>query len=239
MRTTPCFAQAGNPGGYPVGSIQCLINVDASTTNNDPTACRSTGWASASPTRRRSITSSAIPIATRRSSRPSFGANLSFTPFATWAGDVSVAVGAEYREGEDPRLRAARVPADRSRQRGDDNALVGRQLSADQRQLQREGSLSRDGRAARLRPRVQRRRPRHRLFDFRLCHDLEGRRDLAADRRHPLPRHALARYPGAQPQRAVSRPAQRTAIQSAPTPGFPDQVRAASAIPIPSRTSAR
>ena len=27
-----------------------------------------------------------------------FGANLAFTPFATWAGDVSVAVGAEYRK---------------------------------------------------------------------------------------------------------------------------------------------
>src|SRR5205085_6305541 len=27
-----------------------------------------------------------------------FGANLSLTPFRTWAGDVSVAVGAEYRK---------------------------------------------------------------------------------------------------------------------------------------------
>jgi iron complex outermembrane recepter protein len=29
-----------------------------------------------------------------------FGANLSFTPFATWAGDVGIAIGAEYRKEE-------------------------------------------------------------------------------------------------------------------------------------------
>jgi iron complex outermembrane receptor protein len=34
--TNAAFAPAGNAGGYAVGSIQCLINVDAITTNNDP-----------------------------------------------------------------------------------------------------------------------------------------------------------------------------------------------------------
>ncbi|HEX8449696.1 MAG TPA: TonB-dependent receptor plug domain-containing protein, partial [Allosphingosinicella sp.] len=33
------FAPAGNPGGFAVGSIQCAINVDANTANDDP-ACR-------------------------------------------------------------------------------------------------------------------------------------------------------------------------------------------------------
>ena len=36
--TAAVFAPAGNARGYATGSIQCLINVDASTTNDDP-AC--------------------------------------------------------------------------------------------------------------------------------------------------------------------------------------------------------
>ena len=34
--TNAAYAPAGNTGGYAVGSIQCLINVDANTTNDDP-----------------------------------------------------------------------------------------------------------------------------------------------------------------------------------------------------------
>ena len=94
------FAPAGNPGGLPVGSIQCAINVDGNATNDDP-ACRplnlfGLGVASAEaidyilgdPFRDQTLEQTVV------------GANLSLTPFATWAGDVSVAVGAEYRKEE-------------------------------------------------------------------------------------------------------------------------------------------
>ena len=60
------------------------------------------------------------------------GANLSFTPFATWAGDVSMAIGAEYRE---ERIRGF-VPAEFQpivTPDGNDEPLVGRQLSAEHR----------------------------------------------------------------------------------------------------------
>lgn len=96
--TAAAFAPAGNAGGYPVGSIQCLINVDANPANNDP-ACvplNRLGLGVADP--------AAIDYALGDPYRKQVleqrvaGANLSLTPFATWAGDVSVAVGAEYRE---------------------------------------------------------------------------------------------------------------------------------------------
>ena len=96
--TAAAFAPAGNAGGYPVGSIQCLINVDANPSNNDP-ACvplNRLGIGVADP--------AAIDYALGDPYRKQVleqrvaGANLSLTPFATWAGDVSVAVGAEYRE---------------------------------------------------------------------------------------------------------------------------------------------
>ncbi|HYI39554.1 MAG TPA: TonB-dependent receptor [Allosphingosinicella sp.] len=96
--TSVAFAPAGNAGGYAPGSIQCLVNLDASTTNNDP-ACvplNRLGIGVANP--------AAIDYALGDPYRDQVleqrvaGANLSLTPFATWAGDVSVAVGAEYRE---------------------------------------------------------------------------------------------------------------------------------------------
>lgn len=96
--TNVAFAQAGNPGGYAVGSIQCTINLDASTTNND---------ASCVPLNRLGIgvaSAAAIdyvlgdPYRDEVVEQTVVGANLSLTPFATWAGDVSIAVGAEYRK---------------------------------------------------------------------------------------------------------------------------------------------
>jgi len=96
--TNAAFAPAGNAGGYAVGSIQCLINVDANPNNNDP-ACvplNRLGLGVANP--------AGIDYALGDPYRDQVleqrvaGANLSLTPFATWAGDVSVAVGAEYRE---------------------------------------------------------------------------------------------------------------------------------------------
>lgn len=94
------FAPAGNPGGLPVGSIQCAINVDASTANDDA-ACRplnlfgigvadpaAVGYMLGNPYRDQVLEQTVV------------GANFSFTPFATWAGDVSVALGGEYRKEE-------------------------------------------------------------------------------------------------------------------------------------------
>jgi len=94
------FAPAGNPGGLPVGSIQCLINVDASTTNDDP-ACRPLnlfGLGVADPAAIDYILGD--PYRDQVLEQTVVGANLSLTPFATWAGDVSIAVGAEYRKEE-------------------------------------------------------------------------------------------------------------------------------------------
>ncbi len=96
--TNAAFAPAGNARGYAVGSIQCLINVDANATNDDP-ACvplnrlgigvanpAAIDYALGDPYRKQTLEQSVA------------GLNLSVTPFATWAGDVSVAVGGEYRE---------------------------------------------------------------------------------------------------------------------------------------------
>ena len=62
------------------------------------------------------------------------GANLSLTPFATWAGDVSIAIGGEYRK-EEVGLRPGRIPAVAAHRRERQchrrsQPLVGRQLSA-------------------------------------------------------------------------------------------------------------
>ena len=94
------FAQAGNPGGFAPGSIQCAINVDASTTNDDA-ACRPLnllGFGVADPAAIDYILGD--PYRDQVLEQTVVGANFSFTPFATWAGDVSVAVGAEYRKEE-------------------------------------------------------------------------------------------------------------------------------------------
>ncbi|GGE15179.1 TonB-dependent receptor [Polymorphobacter glacialis] len=96
--TAAVFAPAGNAAGYAPGSIQCLINVDAITTNNDP-ACvplNRLGIGVANP----AVAGYALgnPYRDEVVEQYNAAANLSVTPFATWAGDVSIAVGAEYRE---------------------------------------------------------------------------------------------------------------------------------------------
>lgn len=96
--TNVAFAQAGNPGGFAVGSIQCTINLDTSTANDDRNCVplNRLGLGVANP--------AAIPYVLGDPYREqtleqiAAGVNLSTTPFATWAGDVSIAVGAEYRE---------------------------------------------------------------------------------------------------------------------------------------------
>ena len=92
------FAPAGNPAGLPAGSIQCAINVDANTANDDP-ACRPLnlfGLGVADPAAIDYVLGD--PYRDQVLEQTVVGANFSFTPFATWAGDVSVAIGAEYRK---------------------------------------------------------------------------------------------------------------------------------------------
>jgi outer membrane receptor protein involved in Fe transport len=96
--TAAAFAPAGNAGGYATGSIQCLINLNASTTDNDP-ACvplNRLGIGVVNPAVAGYVLGD--PYRDEVVEQYNAAANLSFTPFATWAGDVSVAVGAEYRE---------------------------------------------------------------------------------------------------------------------------------------------
>ena len=94
------FAPAGNLNNLPVGSIQCLINVNASAVDDD-LACRPLnllGSGVADPAAIDYILGD--PYRDQTLEQTVVGANLSLTPFATWAGDVSVAVGAEYRKEE-------------------------------------------------------------------------------------------------------------------------------------------
>ena len=96
--TNVAFAQAGNPRGFPVGSIQCTINLDAVTTNDDPgcVPLNRLGIGVATPAGIDYVLGD--PYRDQVVQQTVFGANLSFTPFATWAGDVSVAIGGEYRD---------------------------------------------------------------------------------------------------------------------------------------------
>lgn len=92
------FAPAGNPNNLPVGSIQCLINVDATPANDDPD-CRPLnllGIGVADPAAIDYVLGD--PFRDQRLEQTVAGANLSLTPFATWGGDVSVALGAEFRK---------------------------------------------------------------------------------------------------------------------------------------------
>ncbi|UIJ47291.1 TonB-dependent receptor [Sphingomonas cannabina] len=96
--TAAAFAPAGNARGYAVGSIQCLINVNASTTDDDP-ACV--------PLNRMGVgvaSQAAIdyvlgdPYRDQVMEQYVAGTNWAITPFATWAGDVSISFGGEYRK---------------------------------------------------------------------------------------------------------------------------------------------
>lgn len=116
--TNVAFAQAGNPRGYAVGSIQCTVNLDTSTANDDA-ACvplNRLGIGVANP--------AAISYVLGNPYRDEIveqwvaGANASITPFATWAGDVSVAYGFEYRK---EKIRGS-VPAQFQPQRSTDAA---------------------------------------------------------------------------------------------------------------------
>jgi outer membrane receptor protein involved in Fe transport len=95
--TDAVFAQAGNPGGYATGTIVCRINVDATTANDDRSCVplNRLGLGVANPASFSYFLGD--PYRDETLKQYAAGANISVTPFATWAGDVSVAVGAEYR----------------------------------------------------------------------------------------------------------------------------------------------
>jgi outer membrane receptor protein involved in Fe transport len=96
--TAAAFAPAGNARGYAAGSIQCLINVDASTTNDDPNcvALNRMGVGVASAAAIDYVLGD--PYRDQRLEQYVAGTNWSVTPFATWAGDVSVSFGGEVRK---------------------------------------------------------------------------------------------------------------------------------------------
>lgn len=91
------FAPVGNARGYAPGSIQCLINVDANTANDDPNCVplNRLGIGVANPAAVDYVLGD--PYRDQVMQQLVFGANLSLTPFATWAGDVSIAIGGEAR----------------------------------------------------------------------------------------------------------------------------------------------
>lgn len=96
--TAAAYAPAGNARGYATGSIQCLINVDASTTNDDP-ACvplNRMGIGVASADAIKYVLGD--PYRDQVMEQFVAGTNWSVTPFATWAGDVSVSFGGEVRK---------------------------------------------------------------------------------------------------------------------------------------------
>ena len=94
------FAQAGNPNGLPVGSIQCAINVDTNATNDD-LACRPLNLLGIGVASQEAIDYVlGDPYRDQELQQTVFGANFSFAPFTTGAGDVSMAIGAEYRKEE-------------------------------------------------------------------------------------------------------------------------------------------
>jgi outer membrane receptor protein involved in Fe transport len=76
----------------------CRVNADADPTNNDPSCVplNRLGIGVANPAAIPYVLGD--PYRDEKVTQKVVGANLSLTPFATWAGDVSVAVGGEYRE---------------------------------------------------------------------------------------------------------------------------------------------
>ena len=88
------FAPAGNALGVPAGTIVCRSSLTAPNNGCQPLNRLGIGVAS----------QAAIdyvlgdPYRNQKLEQTVAGVNLSLTPFATWAGDVSIAVGAEYRK---------------------------------------------------------------------------------------------------------------------------------------------
>ncbi len=88
------FAPAGNLLGVPAGTIVCRSSLTAPGNGCQPLNQLGTGVAS--PAAINYVLGD--PYREQKIEQTVTGVNLSVTPFATWAGDVSVAVGAEYRK---------------------------------------------------------------------------------------------------------------------------------------------
>ncbi|QAY76200.1 TonB-dependent siderophore receptor [Sphingosinicella sp. BN140058] len=98
QRTAQAVDAVFSVPGNTSSPIVCRINADANPNNNDPNCVplNRLGIGVANPAAIDYILGD--PYRDEVVEQIVTGANFSFTPFATWAGDVSVAVGGEYRE---------------------------------------------------------------------------------------------------------------------------------------------
>lgn len=96
LATDAVFAPAGNAAGIPAGTIVCRSTLTAPTNGCIP--LNRLGVGVANPAAVAYVLGD--PFREQRFKQTVGGVNLSVTPFATWAGDVSVAVGGEYRKEE-------------------------------------------------------------------------------------------------------------------------------------------
>ncbi len=90
------FAPAGNALGVAAGTIVCRSSLTAPTNGCVPLNILGTGVSD--PAAIDYVLGD--PFRDQKLKQTVAGINFSFTPFATWAGDVSVAVGGEYRKEE-------------------------------------------------------------------------------------------------------------------------------------------
>jgi iron complex outermembrane receptor protein len=100
-----------------------------------------------------------------------------------WAGPISLATGAEYRKEKMSGFVEARYQSSGWKY-GNFRATSGKYDVAEALCRSRGPAVQGGG--------LQRRLPRHRLQHLGHGQDLEGRRDLCADRRHQVPRLGLA-----------------------------------------------
>jgi outer membrane receptor protein involved in Fe transport len=98
QRTAQAVDAVFSVPGNTSSPIVCRINADANPNNNDPNCVplNRLGIGVANPAAIEYILGD--PYRDEVVEQIVTGVNFAFTPFATWAGDVSVAVGAEYRE---------------------------------------------------------------------------------------------------------------------------------------------
>ena len=96
LATDAVFAPAGNALGVPTGTIVCRSTLTAPTNGCIPLSRLGIGVAN--PAAIEWVLGD--PYRDQKFKQTVAGANLSMSPFATWAGDVSVAIGAEYRKEE-------------------------------------------------------------------------------------------------------------------------------------------
>jgi outer membrane receptor protein involved in Fe transport len=94
--TDAVFAPAGNALGVPAGTIVCRSSLTAPTNGCIP--LNRLGIGVANPAAFANVLGD--PYRQQRFKQTVAGVNLSTIPFATWAGDVSVAIGGEYRKEE-------------------------------------------------------------------------------------------------------------------------------------------